>query len=222
MRAPPAENAAPADWLVEQWGDFGELVPRGFEACVRVFHPARLDGEPVTWAEIAAANGTVPHARMRLEALTGMASMYDTQANVFDVPPADGSAPPEEVVRLLVELLGRDREPSAACFFAIWDGYGQLSDGVRAAPVFELPGRRYHLLCGRPADALTSNVGPNLWWPTGRRWLVASEIDLNTTFVATSRAVAAKILSQPALEAYEVSTETGFDHRGDDVNPLPR
>jgi hypothetical protein len=46
------------------------IVPRGFPAYVRIFHPARLDRRRVCWAEIAHANGKHAHAGMQLCALT--------------------------------------------------------------------------------------------------------------------------------------------------------
>jgi len=42
----PAPDASPADWIVDRWSPafVGQLVPFGFEACVRVSHPAEVEG----------------------------------------------------------------------------------------------------------------------------------------------------------------------------------
>ena len=52
-----SSDLSPADWIVESLTTFAEsvesFVPSGFAAYVRIFHPARLRGRPVAWAEIA-------------------------------------------------------------------------------------------------------------------------------------------------------------------------
>ena len=61
----PAADAARAAWIVAALRDFAvsvvSLVPRGFPAYVRVFHPASLGGQPVTWAAIAPASDRRAH-----------------------------------------------------------------------------------------------------------------------------------------------------------------
>jgi hypothetical protein len=79
MALSAAPDASAADWFVAGLGEFGKsvnsLVPSGFAAYVRVFHPARRGPWPnptaVSWSAIAAANQTAPHAEMQLVALTG-------------------------------------------------------------------------------------------------------------------------------------------------------
>jgi len=54
----------PGRWIVEHVHGFNEhtvvsVVPPVFASYARIFHPAKdVDGEPVRWAEVAAANGT--------------------------------------------------------------------------------------------------------------------------------------------------------------------
>ncbi|MFQ5555223.1 MAG: hypothetical protein ACE5GC_07640 [Acidimicrobiia bacterium] len=63
------QDLSPADWLVERLHDFavdvGSVVPEGYEAFLRLFHPAgKRTGDtevPVRWAEVAAATGTTMH-----------------------------------------------------------------------------------------------------------------------------------------------------------------
>ena len=46
---------------------------------------------------------------------------------------------------------------------------------------------------------------PNIWWPADRAWFVATDIDLDSTYIGASQECIEALLSHPALEA--VSTE---------------
>ena len=100
------------------------------------------------------------------------------------------------------------------CWFAVWNGFGGLRDDVRCAPIFHLPHREYNLLTG-PLDAATESVedgvgvrSPNIWWPDDHTWCVATEIDLNTTYIACSKVCRDDILSLPSIEALAIKTAT--------------
>lgn len=95
--------------------------------------------------------------------------------------------------------------------------------GLAEAATFSLPQREYYLYRGacevvprfeyRPGFLQT----PNLWWPDDRAWVVASEVDLDSTIVACDRACAAALLGSK-LEALEVSPDLRLDIDGDTVN----
>jgi hypothetical protein len=95
-------------------------------------------------------------------------------------------------------------------------------------PRLRLPGRDYVVLrgplFGAPdagrglAPAATGRLGPNLWWPEDRAWVVASEIDLDSTYVAGSRALVDHILAAPALEAFESFANAPVDVDSDTIN----
>ena len=67
------EDTSEAQWLVDELDPtletVGVLVPRGFEACARILHPAwrvrreggRLVRSPVRWSEVAELRGTTAH-----------------------------------------------------------------------------------------------------------------------------------------------------------------
>lgn len=79
----PAQSDEPAQWLVERLTIFGEdvlsIVPSGFEAYARVFHPAsRVTHEtevPIRWAEVAALTGRTAHRAMQWASLKGTGSI---------------------------------------------------------------------------------------------------------------------------------------------------
>jgi hypothetical protein len=211
------------------------LVPAGFPAYVRVFHPAyRSVGEgssrrlvPLRWSEIAAANGTRGHAGMQLGGLTGShATMETAQPGVFDAPPRVGALP-REVAAGLAPVLAPHTSTPERIWFAVWEGFGDLPDEVRQAPAFTAPYRRYHLL-GGPIDALPEGAydsvfrqSPNLCWPDDRAWCMATEIDLNSTYVGCDDACADEIVGVPKVEALIIDPATGIDFASDELNPVP-
>jgi hypothetical protein len=153
-------------------------------------------------------------------------------------------------------------ETPSACYFAIWDGRGNLTAGssvtVRAfandddddedlvaleaqrvawqrrvaeLPRFEHPDRSY--LLGRgpiglacdldrqplaPGSWQTLGLPPQIWWPEDRAWVVGSEIDFNSTIVATTNAGAEALLTCEGLEVLLVPSDGRLDIAGDVVN----
>lgn len=224
----PAADVAPADWIAGQLGPLAgsvlSLVPGGFDAYVRVFHPAGLGSIPVRWSEIARANGTIHHGGIQLSGLTRAGPWPPAQPGVFDSEPRRGRLPPLETT-LLATALGRHTTAPERCWFAVWEGWGGLRDEFRAAPAFETPGRRYHLFSG-PADAAAESAGSllskdpaSIWWPDDRAWCVATGIDLDSTYVGCDRACARDLLAIPEIEALEVAPATGIAYDSDALNP---
>lgn len=229
-----AQDAAPASWVIEGLRGFAEsvlsVVPAGFEAYARIFHPAgNGDPEtPVRWRDIAQANGRTAHRMMQWPSITGSFRFYqgDHQPGVWDREPEEGALP-KPLVPVLTSVLAGHTAPPGRCWFGIWDGWGALEPGVREAAVFEIPQRRLYLLTG-PIAALDRSLGtwlwwqtPNVWWPHDRAWFVATEIDLETTYVGGTRACIAELTGHPGLEAVEVDPADGITWASDQVNPAP-
>jgi hypothetical protein len=53
---------------------------------------------------------------------------------------------------------------------------------------------------GRPSCG-----SPNLWWPDDRAWVVSTEIDLDTSFLAGSSDCIRDIQQTVGIEAFQVS-----------------
>lgn len=228
-RLEPAADAAPADWIFTGLPGFAEsvlsLVPAGFPAYVRMFHPAyKLAGGrdvAVRWSEIATASGACTHPAMQLSALTGVADHLKPEAGVFDSPP-DVAGLPAELEEPLVAALRLHTATPDRCWFAIWEGYGGLGHDVLRAPTFDVPHRSYHLLTG-PIECIVEGLeeSPNLWWPDDHTWCVASEVDLNTTYIGCTVACRDEILARPELEALPMDPASGITFDSDLVNPPP-
>ena len=68
-----AEDVSPAQWVEQSLSDFAKvrsLLPKGFSAYARVFHPAHLDNareQPVPWSTVASWTGRTVHPLMQFE-----------------------------------------------------------------------------------------------------------------------------------------------------------
>ena len=77
-------------------------------------------------------------------------------------------------------------------------------------PLFERPGRHYGLTysCNPLAEATWEGrpigISPQLWWPDDRSWIVATEIDLVSTYIACSERLADELMAADQIEAIRV------------------
>jgi hypothetical protein len=218
------DDLRPAQWPTESIRSFaqtvGSRIPATFGAYARVLHPAHDGGEPVSWAKIARANRKVVHPQMQFSRLIGYGSRYspgyrDTQPGVFDEAPAVGTLPPDTAASLARAL---SRHSTAGdCWFAVWDGWGDLDQAFGGRPAFRLPGRNYHLARG-PIGAATRSVAVNparhlsatLWWPDDHAWCVAIDIDLDSTYVGASQPCIRELLANPELEVVPLGLSAGI------------
>jgi hypothetical protein len=224
----PAADGRAAEWVRRGVNGFGEsvrsLVPAGFAVYVRVFHPAYRKDVPVRWQTIAAALNRVSHPEMQFTALVDdKQSRNDARTIVFDAPPERGSLPLELIAPLAAVLSGHTTSDS--CNFAAWEGFGALDAEVALAPTFDLPGRRYHLLRGTTPEGATENVvypparqSPNLWWPDDHAWCVATEIDLDSTYIGCDEPCANELLALPQIEGHPINSSAGIAYNTDAVN----
>jgi len=230
-----AQDADAAGWVIERLREFASsvvaVVPSGFEAYARVFHPARRveDGGQVavTWREVAAANGRAAHRAMQWPGIVGAWRLVhgDRQPGLWDSEPEEGSLPVAIAVDLAAALAAYTSTPGR-CWFAVWEGFGALAVPPGAA-AFNIPQRRMRLLTG-PVTAASASLSldpfrqsANLWWPDDHRWCVATEIDLDSTYVGGSRACVDAIVAHPSLEAVAVEPGDGVTWASDKVNPPP-
>ncbi|RBY78236.1 hypothetical protein DQ238_13380 [Geodermatophilus sp. TF02-6] len=221
-------------WIVEALRPFGRhvvgsLVPPVFPAHARVFHPAvryhGLDDVDVTWAEVAAHNGTAAHPAMEWGSITGSMEFFEEadQSPLWNGAPARGHLP-VSVAERLAAVLARHTTTPDDCWFGVWHGFGSVSAD---RPTLTLPGRQHWLVRG-PVGLAAANLAPepaeqsaNLWWPADRTWCVATDIDLVTTYVGGSRACVDELLATDGLETAEVDAGQRTTWDADTLNPLP-
>ena len=184
------DDLTPAAWIAERLHPFGQdagaIIPPGFDAYARIFHPATLRvgllERPVTWREIADANLRVYHPQMQFGALvtrvgtTAGLFAREGQPGLFDGWPQIGSLP-LDLARALVGVLRDHTTTPERCHFAAWEGWG---DPVFASfhwskdspapplpaliprpktPKFKAPGRGYYIARGPLTSALETVYG---------------------------------------------------------------
>ncbi|MCV7103405.1 hypothetical protein [Mycobacterium palustre] len=228
------DDLSPARWLTESIRSFaldvGSLVPAVFAAYARVFHPARDGGLPVRWAQIARTNRRTVHPEMQFTRLIGYRSRYcpgypANQPGVFDEAPEVGTLP-ADVAASLARALAGHTATAQRCWFAVWYGHGDLDEAFHGRPTFRLPQRSYHLARG-PVTAAAQSVGTgpfshrscNLWWPDDRAWCVATDIDLDSTYLGGSQACIEEMLAASDLEAMPIAPAAGVTADSDALNP---
>jgi hypothetical protein len=224
------------------------LVPRGFARYARLFHPAKdRYGARLRWADVAAQNGRTVHPLMAFERISIPAGGSAIEEAQWIEEPRVGSLDPDDVIAL-ADCLGHFTGTSQRCFFAIWEGYGQFSPGACIAmfsasevtpnvarPRLLIPpaavltaqrlvgvGRKYLLYSG-PLSAIASfhaNLwdSPNLWWPEDRNWCVATDIDLNSTYLGGSEDCIEALCSDSRFEVLPTVLDARVDFAADTVN----
>jgi hypothetical protein len=197
----------------------GSVVPTGFARVVRVLHPA---GGTRAWADVAAADGKVVHPLVQWGSI---APDFDGSGRSADVDPEEGSVP----ATTLDAILGHC--PCAgAVIYAVWDGWGFWTDSYDESALMPgWGGRSYRLFTSSkrpvtrwPGMDASWPQSANLIWPMDRSWCIATEIDWDSTLVACPDHVAADLLADARLEAFEVRYDDDLSWYGDAVNRRPK
>ncbi len=243
-----AADSNSAAWLIDaldsRWVDsapdettVASIVPSRFEAYARILHPAPkhisddggLAPRPavVAWAEVAAWSGRILHAGAQFHRVISRAPGLPDAITELGVDTPPGETPHEILGAIAAVLLPYTTTPRH-CWFALWDGYGDLhlgdreSDGQSIARL-RLPGRTYLLYSG-PLSAATafathgSPHSPTLWWPKDCSWFVGSDPDLDSTYLGASSAAVEEVLADPRLESLWTRSDQSVTFDADDVN----
>jgi hypothetical protein len=233
-----------ADWIRDRLHPFaqdvGSVIPSGFDAYARIFHPAwRSEGRTqieVRWSEVAAWSGRTLHAEMQFHSIAMPLPDRQTEWSPWRGEPRLGVLSPQQASALVV-LLSKHTSTPGHCWFCLWEGYGYLTGTVAVLVAHEdglvhpipprpklkksrvrLPHRNYLLFTGSVAQGKAWHDGPNLWWPNDRSWCVSSEIDFPYTYVGGSTELITEILAHPFLEALPATVDQGITADSDLVN----
>jgi hypothetical protein len=196
-------------------GTVGALVPAVFDAYARVLHPAvRYAGDDdveVSWAEVAAHNGTVAHPLVQWQGITR--GPVESQPPLWDDGPSEGHLP-VPVAGRLTDVLARHTTTPADCLFGRWDGFGYDLASPDAPPRLLLRGERDVVLVRGTVGDAVRNLAPepheqsaNLWWPADRAWCVVTDVDLRSSYVGGSAACIDQLLGTTGLEAVPAAPE---------------
>jgi hypothetical protein len=228
------------EW-VDDREEAGQLPPTKGRFSPGTNRAVSVYGREVRWVEVAHANGRVAHPVMEWASITGDYGFRwaGEQPGLWDRAPSLGTLSLHETTRLCEVLAGYTATPER-CWFGIWEGYGTLPDGLKelSAPRLHMRGREMILLGGplsalpatsfddawyrsghaNPADRYRS---PSLWWPDDRSWCVASDVDLQTSYLGATRECVQRLIDDGQLEIMEVSPEASVTKDADTINPEP-
>jgi hypothetical protein len=137
-RIRPSSRTAEAEWIADRLAPFGSgvtaIVPDGFEAYVRVFHPAtdRNNNQSIRWSDMAAKSGRTMHRLAQFHAINGPAlTGVDPAVN----GPENGNLSPHLLKALCAAVSVHTGTPES-CYFCLWEGYGWCRDTGGQSIVF--------------------------------------------------------------------------------------
>lgn len=236
-------DPAPGRWVEEALGSrFGHveaLVPRGYEAYARLFHPAMTHGDrPVRWSTVAEWSGRTYYSLMSFEGISVPKLGYGSIKQPWAYEPPEDVIGLEDIVALSCFLSNYTGTPGEY-YFAVWDGYGSFGTGSSAllttsGGILLLPpadverakrikgvGREYLLYSG-PASFHDFDFpgldGPNIWWPEDRSWCVSTDIDLDSTYIGGSEECIEHLLRHPSLEVLRTTSDAPVYMAADTIN----
>lgn len=137
-----------ADWIDPRLtGDLGHLtgtIPSGFAAYARVLHPVDRGPEgTLSWAEVAAVTGGVVHPEVQWHALIGAPDPWAHRSDLWpEGEPLQGNLPLPQLLALC-DVLSEYTTTPDDCWFALWEGWGQLNAGARSMLTLETGRRRW-------------------------------------------------------------------------------
>lgn len=234
------DGASAGAWIKPRLGgEFGAVtlqVPQDYEAYARVFHPASdSEWNQVSWAEVANVFGTTTHREMQWHALLGLSDPEELRGSYEpDTPigskwaghdPPTGTMDPE-TLGVLSEILASHTTDPNRCYFGLCTIQSRLDSfsADELEPLLELPWDRDHLVLAGPLSAIDQIMRddgrdtPNLIWPEDHTWLVASEVDFDSTLIGGSAALIETIVESPELEAWRVEPTDSLAADADKVN----
>lgn len=202
------------------WARVGSVAGYGFEAYVRILHPRPTgDGpwERRRWSDVAAAAGKVMHPLVQWERLL---DLDEPRGGTSDV----GHLDPQVLAALAPVLAARTATPhdALAAFWVGGTGQGLVGRSVTID--------RYEYILVETDTAELAEPGwgrrlgfamdepPQVLWPEDHAWVLATEIDWDSTIVGGSLTLVDSILSDGRFEAYRVDEDSDLSWNGDTIN----
>lgn len=193
------------------------------------------------WAEVARRTNRQMHPLVQWRRLTGERDQLEFSDGWRLGAPPDGALD-ADLLAALTEHLHSTTTPDDVVV-GVWDGWGSAHDyslafaaAIHHGPVLEYPLRRFVLLqsslgdLAHPDWAATAGFGwlrdggwpmPQLIWPEDHAWVVASEIDWDSTIVGGTRAVVDAVVADTRFEAFAIEEGDALHWEADVINPPP-
>jgi hypothetical protein len=194
-----------------------------------IFHPAtNAEGNPVAWADVARARGTQPHREMQWHAILGSVEPEGCRGPQWNgQDPVIGSMDPDDLDALCGILGAHAADPDhvffGLCTIELWEE-SFTREELKENRLLRLPmGRDYIVLTGplSAVDRLSNEAAggtPNLIWPAEHAWLMASEVDFDSTLDGGSAELIRAIVESPELESWQVEPTDSLAVDADKIN----
>ncbi|MBX3314696.1 MAG: hypothetical protein KF906_10285 [Actinobacteria bacterium] len=195
-----------------------ELLPDGYERYLRLFHPfVPWSAEPhlgpakrrVRWGEVAARAGIALRATTTLGTLGP--GLDDDEPERLAVWEGDLEA---QAAADLYGTLGQDESGPVFFEFGLAAAIATDDHRERLFRAMSVGGRHRAVERVRALGA-TVITTPSLGWSHDLRWIVCSDYDLTSTYIATDRPTAERLLGHPDLEILLVERTTRVDDAAD-------
>lgn len=132
-----SDEVKAADWIRDRVHPFaqdvGSVVPAGFDAYARIFHPAWRSEVgtliEVRWSEVAEWSGRTVHAEMQFHSISMPIPARHTGPYPWSGEPRLGVLSVQQA-SALIGLLAKHTSTPDHCWFCLWDGYGYLTGAI--------------------------------------------------------------------------------------------
>jgi len=201
----------------------GGLLPPGLDCYLRVFHPfVSWDAKPnspspisqrASWKDLATEAGVTFNPTLTWRQLEDVLSLSsDGKRRRWAVWEGDLE---EATADALFECL--DDHRNGSYYFAF--GLVAIISTDKHRPMMyqadslNARGEVVNQVRQWGAPSVTT---PEYVWPEDQSWIVCTDYDLTSTYVAAASDSASRVLQNPAIEALEVHLETRVDDRADE------
>ena len=209
-----------ANWTNPLVHHVSELLPPRYESYLRLFHPfvpwtsrkADLvpEGQSRRWESLAQEAGVSFHSELTWTSLEPVVPILPDGGRRYAT--YEGQIERSTAKRLLAVLAASG--PAQRVYF-LYSHPGCLISTPDHEPLAFL---------GEPEDfevvidAAAPASGPTYMWPEDRRWVVATDCDLVSTFIACDAPTGAALMADIGLETLPVSLDTRIDNGSDQLN----
>ena len=194
----------------------GEILPAGYERYLRLFHPFVASGlDPdggdraparTTWQALAEQVGTNLHPTLQWHTLEAAVLADGGTSEIHE-----GELEPVTRRRLFAHL--QNHTDCRTSYFLY--GIAAIAPGGEAFVVEAAIDEAEEVVEWVDEHQTTAVPTPELMWPEDRSWIVCTDYDLLSTYLATDSALARDLVQDPGLEVIEVSRDTRIDERAD-------
>lgn len=199
-------------WNVGDGPRVQDLLPNGYDAYLRLFHPFLpiTPGLPVSWAEMAARAPLVFHGELAWESYPpNLIRDYELWSGHL----------PEPIETSLVRTLTQELRDAPCGFHYSLAGYHSIGKPLAYQSTIDAwfdVEAAFRVDTHQPSGWV---YGPETVWTLDRSLVVHTNYDLTATYIACSNRMAGVLEREPALEISRVMQMSRVGDRSDELNP---